>query len=54
MNVTELPLDQIKEAPWNANQMDQAMRTRLRHSIERFQAVVPLVVRPIQLAPSQV
>ena len=47
MKVTELPLDQIKEAPWNANQMDQAMRTRLRHSIERFQLVVPLVVRPI-------
>ena len=40
MKVTELPLDQIKEAPWNANQMDQAMRTRLRHSIERFQVVV--------------
>lgn len=47
MKVTELPLDRIKEAPWNANRMDPAMRTRLRHSIERFQVVVPLVVRPI-------
>ena len=47
MRVTDLPLDQIQEASWNANQMDQAMRLRLRRSIQRFQLVVPLVVRPI-------
>ena len=47
MRVIELPLDQIQEASWNANQMDQAMRLRLRRSIQRFQLVVPLVVRPI-------
>jgi ParB family chromosome partitioning protein len=48
VEVTDLPLDQIQEAPWNANQMDQAMRLRLRRSIQRFQLVVPLVVRPIR------
>jgi ParB family chromosome partitioning protein len=48
VEVTDLPLDQIQEAPWNANQMDQAMRLRLRLSIQRFQLVVPLVVRPIR------
>ena len=48
MEVTDLPLDQIQEASWNANQMDQAMRLRLRRSIQRFQLVVPLVVRPIR------
>jgi ParB family chromosome partitioning protein len=47
MKVTDLPLEQIQEAPWNPNQMDPAMRSRLRRSIQRFQVVLPLVVRPI-------
>ena len=41
-----MPIDQIDEAAWNPNQMDEVMRSRLRRSIQRFGLVVPLVVRP--------
>ena len=40
-----LPLDRLREAPWNANEMDEAMKQRLRQSIKHFGLVVPLVVR---------
>lgn len=45
MDVHEMPIDQIKAAPWNPNEMDQSMRERLRSSIVRFGLVAPLVVR---------
>ena len=45
MKVIDLPLDQLREAPWNPNQMDEATRCRLQRSIDRFGLVVPLVVR---------
>ncbi|HZA22805.1 MAG TPA: hypothetical protein VFA32_09420 [Dehalococcoidia bacterium] len=46
MKVIDVPIQQIHQAAWNPNQMDQVMRARLRHSIEHFDLVVPLVVRP--------
>lgn len=47
MKVSELPITQLHEAPWNANVMDDDMRDRLRESIFRFGLVEVLVVRPI-------
>ena len=45
MNILDLPIDSIIPAPWNPNEMDPDMLSRLRHSIQRFALVVPLVVR---------
>ena len=47
MKVTELPLEQLKEAPWNSNQMAEAMLSRLRESLTRYGLVQNLVVRPL-------
>ena len=47
MNVAHLDIDQLTEAPWNPNHMDQAMMDRLRESISRYGVVAPLVVRPM-------
>ena len=45
MQVLDIPIVNVFAAPWNANEMGLAMSGRLRHSIERFGVVVPLVVR---------
>ena len=47
MQVIDLPLDQLRKAPWNPNQMEQPMRDRLKESLSRFGLVSNLVVRPI-------
>ena len=47
MKVVDLPIDQLREAPWNPNEMDPGMMARLRESIARFGVVENLVVRPI-------
>ena len=47
MNIQHLPIEQIVEAPWNPNSLDDEMQRRLRRSIDRFDLVTPLVVRPI-------
>jgi hypothetical protein len=47
MKIIEVPTKAITSPGWNCNQMDPAMRCRLRCSIERFGMVVPLVVRSI-------
>jgi ParB family chromosome partitioning protein len=47
MQVIELPLADLKEAPWNANQLDAAMLHRLRSSIAKYGFVQNLVVRQI-------
>ena len=47
MQVIELPLAVLKEAPWNANQIDAAMLRRLRSSIAKYGFVQNLVVRQI-------
>ena len=45
MKVTELPTASIRAPVWNPNEMGEAMRARLRGSIQRFGLLVPLVVR---------
>jgi ParB family chromosome partitioning protein len=47
VKVTELPLEQLKEAPWNPNRMDGAMLQKLRESLTRYGLVQNLVVRPL-------
>ena len=47
MKVTDLLLDQLREAPWNPNEADEATMRRLAASIGRFGTVLPLVVRPL-------
>ena len=46
MNVPGIPIEKLKEAPWNPNHMDAAMLARLTESISRYGLIVPLVVRP--------
>lgn len=50
MKVLDVPIRHVTAAPWNANEIDPEMRSRLRRSIERFGLVVPLVVRPLEAA----
>jgi ParB family chromosome partitioning protein len=45
MEIVDLPLDQLHEAPWNPNQMDPLIMARLRESISRYGLVQNLVVR---------
>ena len=47
MKVIDLPLVQLREAPWNPNRMEPAVQARLRTSVSRFGLVVNLVVRPL-------
>lgn len=47
MVVISLRLEELREAPWNPNQMDEAMLSRLRRSITRYGVVENLVVRPL-------
>ena len=48
MEIVELPLDRLMEAPWNPNTMDASDLTRLRESVRRYGLLVPLVVRPLE------
>ncbi len=47
MEIVDLPVDSISRAEWNPNEMDQAMLSHLRSSIDRFGLVVPLAVRSV-------
>ena len=47
MQIIELPLDNLKEALWNANEMDPAMEAHLDESIDRYGLLQNLVVRPL-------
>ena len=47
MQVIELSVDAIDAPNWNPNEMDPAMRYRLRRSLERFGNLGVLVVRTI-------
>lgn len=44
MNIVKLSIEQIHASPWNPNEMDEEMTSRLRRSIQRFGLVAPLVV----------
>ena len=48
MEIIELPFNQLVEATWNSNQVDEAMLARLRASISKYGFVQNLVVRPIE------
>jgi ParB family chromosome partitioning protein len=45
MDVIELSIEDLREAPWNANKIDEALLQRLRASIEKYGFVQNLVVR---------
>ena len=45
VKVVELAIDNLREAAWNPNVMDEAMLGRLRESVMRFGTVQNLVVR---------
>ena len=47
MQIVEIPLDRLREAPWNPNQMDENMLSRLRQSIRLYRLVQNLVVQPL-------
>jgi ParB family transcriptional regulator, chromosome partitioning protein len=47
MKTTEIPIENILAAPWNANVMDARTIQRLRESISRYGLIQPLVVRQI-------
>jgi ParB family transcriptional regulator, chromosome partitioning protein len=49
VKVTNLPLEQLNEASWNPNQMDQPMLQKLRESLTRYGLVQNLVVRPLDI-----
>jgi ParB family transcriptional regulator, chromosome partitioning protein len=48
MQAVEISVSKLREAPWNPNQMDEAMRQRLIHSLNRYGLVQPLVVRTVE------
>ena len=47
-------MEQLCEAPWNANAMERATLQRLKNSIARYGLVENLVVRPIDLKKYEV
>ncbi len=47
MEVIDLPLDKLVEAPWNSNTMAEKMLGRLKASIRSFGLVGNFVVRPM-------
>lgn len=47
MQVINLSLNSLREAPWNPNKADEATMARLRRSVKRFGLVGNLVVRPL-------
>ena len=48
MNIRNLPIEQIIEAPWNPNFMGEEMFGRLRRSFQWIGQMIPLVVRQIE------
>ena len=49
MKVIEIPVEQLVEAPWNSNRMDEWMQGRLRASVVKYGLVQNLVVRPLSV-----
>jgi ParB family chromosome partitioning protein len=47
MNIVDIPVDQLIEASWNPNIMDDATEDRLKESVRRYGSVQNLVVRAI-------
>ena len=47
MQIIDINLSQLQEAPWNSNQMGPDDLARLKKSIKRYGMVQNLVVRPL-------
>ena len=47
MEIVELPIEVLREATWNVNQVDEAMMQRLRVSIGKYGLVQNMVVRQV-------
>ena len=47
MQIVNLPLEQLREAPWNPNTMTPEIYAKLRESVRKFGVVANLVVRPM-------
>ena len=47
MQVIDITLDRLHEAPWNPNEMGEKMLSRLKESIRQYKLVQNLVVRRI-------
>ena len=47
MKTVELPVKYLREAPWNANRMNEEMLAHLKESIRRYGLVTNLVVRKL-------
>lgn len=47
MQIVNLALDQLREAPWNPNTMTLEVYAKLRESVTRFGVVANLVIRPL-------
>ena len=47
MQLIDITLNRLHEAPWNPNQMDEEMLSRLKESIRHYRLVQNLVARPI-------
>ena len=50
MKTIDISLTELRPAPWNPNQMDERMMSRLRESISRYGLVEPLVIRPLDIS----
>ena len=48
MTIVDLPIDQLVEAPWNPNRMDDGMSYKLKTNVDTFGFVQPLVVRRLE------
>ena len=47
MKVIDIPIDQLREAPWNPNVLDPGMEQKLQASVGRYGLVQNLVVRAV-------
>ncbi len=47
MKIVELPIKNLREAPWNANRMNEEMMAHLKESIRRYGLVTNLVARKL-------
>ena len=45
--INQLPLEQLREAPWNPNSMDTPLLAKLQRSVQRYGLTGVLVVRPL-------
>ena len=52
--IQRLPLEQLREAPWNPNSMGPPLLAKLQRSVQRFGLTGVLVVRPLEDGTYQV